>query len=192
MIAVVQGEVIATGQDSLVIMVNGIGLHVYVPSQTAAQASVGEPVYLHTQLIVREDSITLYGFENEHERDFFNLLLGVNGVGPRMALGILSTLSVDAIRRAVLSEQSAVFGRVPGVGKKTAQKILLHLQGRVGEEESFEQIAGLMDVDGEVLEALTSLGYSVVEAQAALQSIPRDAPADVEERLRLALLHFGS
>lgn len=192
MIAIVQGEVVASGKDALVIMVGGIGLRVHVPSTTAAQAAVGEPVFLHTQLIVREDSMTLYGFENEHERDFFNLLLGVNGVGPRMAVGILSTLSVDAIRRAVLSEQSDIFGRVPGVGKKTAQKILLHLQGRVGGEETFEQIAGLMDVDGEVLEALTSLGYSVVEAQAALQSIPRDAPADVEERLRLALLHFGT
>jgi Holliday junction DNA helicase RuvA len=109
-----------------------------------------------------------------------------------MALAILSTLSVDAIRRSVLSEQSEVFSRVPGVGKKTAQKILLHLQGRVGGGDmTFEQVAGLMDVDGEVLEALTSLGYSVVEAQAALQSIPRDAPADTEERLRLALLYFS-
>ncbi|HZW04924.1 MAG TPA: Holliday junction branch migration protein RuvA [Anaerolineaceae bacterium] len=192
MISIVQGEVAASGDDYLVVMVGGVGLRLHVPAATAAQSPAGEKVYLHTQLIVREDSLTLFGFENEHERDFFNLLLGVNGVGPRMALSILSTLSVDAIRRAVLSEQSEVFARVPGVGKKTAQKILLHLQGRVGAGESFEQIAGLMDVDGEVLEALTTLGYSVVEAQAALQTIPRDAPANVEDRLRLALLHFGS
>jgi len=104
---------------------------------------------------------------------------------------MLSVLSVDAIRRAVLSEQSEVFARVPGVGKKTAQKILLHLQGKIS-GEGLADVAGMGDADAEVLEALTSLGYSVVEAQAALQSIPRDAVKDVEERLRLALQYFNS
>ncbi len=104
---------------------------------------------------------------------------------------MLSVLSVDAIRRAVLSEQSEVFARVPGVGKKTAQKILLHLQGKIS-GEGLADVAGMGDADAEVLEALTSLGYSVVEAQAALQSIPRDAAKDVEERLRLALQYFNS
>ena len=112
------------------------------------------------------------------------------GWGRALALAILSTLSTDAIRRAVLSEQADLFGRVPGVGKRNAQKILLHLQGKI-KGDGLEAVAGMSDADESVLDALTSLGYSVVEAQAALQSIPRDAPADVEERLRIALQFFS-
>ncbi|MGB9896804.1 Holliday junction branch migration protein RuvA, partial [Thermanaerothrix sp.] len=118
-------------------------------------------------------------------------LLGVNGVGPRLALAILSALSVGLIQQAVHGEQPDLLARVPGVGRKTAQKIILYLQDKIGREESFTGLAAFSEVDHQVLEALTHLGYSVVEAQAALQSIPRDAPADVEERLRLALQHLA-
>jgi Holliday junction DNA helicase RuvA len=190
MIASVQGEVLNQGSDYLVILVGGVGLRVFVPSGTCAAARPGQQTFLHTHLIVREDALILYGFESEMERDYFNLLLGVNGVGPRLALSILSVLSVDAIRRAVLGEQVDAFSRVPGVGKKTAQKILLHMQGKVGPEGVLAEAASLLDVDAEVLDALTGLGYSVVEAQSAIQSIPRDATKDVEERLRLALQFF--
>jgi len=118
-------------------------------------------------------------------------LLGASGVGPRTALSIISVLSVETIRRAVLSEQPEVLARVPGVGKKTAMKILLHLQGKVGGGGALEG-APLSDVDGEVMDALTTLGYSVVEAQTAIQSIPKATPSDVEERLRAALQYFSS
>ncbi|HJS29546.1 MAG TPA: helix-hairpin-helix domain-containing protein, partial [Anaerolineales bacterium] len=104
---------------------------------------------------------------------------------------ILSALEPDTIRRAVFQEQAEIFSRVPGVGKKTAQKIQLHLQDKLPEGRELERIGSLSDADGEVLAALTSLGYSVVEAQAALQSIPRDAPEAVESRLRLALQYFS-
>jgi Holliday junction DNA helicase RuvA len=191
MIASIQGEVIGLGEDSLVILIGGIGMRVYVPKPLRAQARPAEKLFLHTHLVVRQDALTLYGFETEAERDFYIMLLGVNGVGPRTALAILSTLSVDAMRRAVLSEQAEIFSRVPGVGKKTAQKILLHLQGRVSGELPLPGGPGT-ETDIEVLDALTSLGYSIVEAQAALQSIPRDAPTDVETRLRLALQYFSS
>lgn len=190
MIASVQGEVLSQGSDYLIILVGGVGLRVFAPAATCSAARAGQFTFLHTHLVVREDALTLYGFESEMERDYFNLLLGVNGVGPRIALAILSVLSVDAIRRAVLAEQVDVFSRVPGVGKKTAQKILLHMQGKVGPEGALAEVAGLIDVDAEVLDALTGLGYSVVEAQAAIQSIPRDTARDVEERLRLALQFF--
>jgi Holliday junction DNA helicase RuvA len=143
-------------------------------------------------LIVRQDALSLYGFDSAEQRVFFNLLMGVDGIGPRLALAVLSTLSTDAIRRGVFNEQAEVFSRVPGVGKKTAQKILLYLHDRVSAVEGLEPIAALSDADSEVLTALTTLGYSVVEAQAALQSIPRDTPADVETRLRLALQYFGT
>ncbi len=133
MIASVQGEVIAAGEDNLVVSVGGVGLLVYVFPSVRAEARMGERLFLHTYLVVREDALALYGFEHEEERSFFLLLLGVNGVGPRLAMSILAHLSVDAIRRAVLNEQPDIFGRVPGVGKKTGQKIILHLQGKVGE-----------------------------------------------------------
>jgi len=191
MIALVQGQVASIREDHVVVLVGGIGWQVFVPAPLARSARPGHELCLYTTLIVREDALSLYGFESEQERDFFLLVLGVNGVGPRMALAMLSALTVDAMRRAVLSEQAEVFARVPGVGKKTAQKILLHLQGRVGRDDNLQAIAGLADVDGEVLEALTGLGYSVVEAQAALQSLPREAPQDVETRLRLALQYFS-
>jgi holliday junction DNA helicase RuvA len=191
MISILSGEVKAIGNDNFVVSVGGVGFKVFVPAGLRNQVQIGDMITLDTQLVVREDSLTLFGFSNEAERDFFILLLGVNGVGPRTALVALSTLSVDVIRRAVVSEQADVLCRIPGVGKKLAQKMLIHLQGKVGEGEI---LAGepYMDVNLQVLEALTSLGYSVVEAQAALQSIPKDAPRDIEERLRLALQYFSS
>jgi Holliday junction DNA helicase RuvA len=188
MIASIEGEVAATGDDHVVVRVGGVGLRVFVPSGLRSLRP-GDHTLLFTYLVVREDLLALYGFETQADCDFFNLLLGVNGVGPRIALAVLSALSVDAIRRAVLSEQSEVFARVPGVGKKTAQKILLHLQGKVS--GGLGDTQPTLDVDNEVLEALTGLGYSVVEAQAALQAIPRDAAKDLETRLRLALQYFS-
>jgi len=191
MIVHIQGEVVSAGQDRLTLQMGGFGVQIYVPVSLAKQVQPGEMIFLHTNLVIREDSWTLYGFENEIERDFFILLLGVNGVGPRLALAVLSTLSVDVIRKAVLAEQADIFSRVPGVGKKTGQKIVLYLQGKVGEAGEMRETIGLLDIDTEVLEALTGLGYSVIEAQTAIQSIPRDAPPSVEDRLRIALQFFN-
>jgi holliday junction DNA helicase RuvA len=190
MIASIRGEIISLAEDSLVVEVGGVGFLVHAAPAFCRAAQVGEMLFLHTYLVVREDALILYGFETEELRNFFILLLGVNGVGPRISLAIVSTLSIDVIRKAVLSEQADAFARVPGVGKKTAQKILLHLQGKVGGE--LGGLAGqAIDVDAEVLDALTGLGYSVVEAQAALQSLPRDTPPEVETRIRLALQYFS-
>jgi holliday junction DNA helicase RuvA len=190
MIVQVQGEVVHGADDSLIIKMGGFGIRVFTPPSVSRQRLPGEVVFLFTHLVVREDYWSLYGFESEIERDFFILLLGVNGIGPRLALMILSTLSVDMIRRAVLSEQAEIFTRVPGLGKKSAQKVLLHLQGKVGEPGELGETFTISDIDTEVLEALTALGYSVVEAQTALQSLSRDSTQDVEDRLRLALQFF--
>jgi len=192
MIATLEGEVLELGADSLVIALGGLGLLVAVPGPLLDRIRPGERVFLFTHLVVREDALNLYGFENREGREFFHLLLGVNGVGPRIALAILSVLSTDAIRRAVVSEQAEVFARVPGVGKRTAQKILLHLQGRITGEGLGEQAIAFSDMEAEILGALTALGYSIIEAQTAIQAIPRDAPQDVESRLRLALQYFSS
>ncbi len=191
MIASLQGEVFSGKDDYLIVNVGGVGLRVFVPVGLRAAVQPGDQIHLYTHLVVREDALALYGFETEPEQEYFNLLLGVNGIGPRIALAILSAMTVDMIRRAVLGEQPELFARVPGVGKKTGQKILLHLQGKI--TGTLEGIGlPVSDVDSEVMEALTGLGYSVVEAQSALQSIPRDAPKDVETRLRLALQYFTS
>jgi holliday junction DNA helicase RuvA len=191
MIASIRGEISEVTTSSLVIRVGGLGLRVYVPTSLRSQVKIGETADLHTYLVVREDALSLYGFESVEECDFFVLLLGVNGIGPRTALAVLSVLSTDAIRRAVVSEQSDVFSRVPGVGKKTAQKILLHLQGRISAEAIPGFTSAITEIETEVLAALTNLGYSVVEAQTAIQAIPRDAPQDIETRLRMALQYFS-
>ncbi len=191
MIAMVEGEVVALGPDEVTLMVGGIGLRIYIPGSLTSQLKMRENLLLFTHLVVREDALTLYGFEDEREKAYFQLLLGANGVGPRIALAIISMLSIETIRAAVLQEQVDTFARVPGVGRKTAQKIILHMQGKVGDAGALGTAAGLTDIDGEVVEALISLGYSVVEAQAALQSIPRDTEKDVETRLRLALGYFS-
>jgi len=192
MIALLEGSVAHKEEGRLILQVGAVGVWVFVPRQLAEQAKIGQALALHTHLVVREDSLSLYGFATAEERDLFVLLLGVNGVGPRLALSVISTLSPSALRRAVFQEQPEIIGRVPGVGKRTAQKILLHLQGRITPQEDLvDAVADLAEVDTEVLDALVALGYSVVEAQSALQSIPKDAPQDVEERLRLALQYFS-
>lgn len=191
MIASINGRVQTVSVDSAVIEIGGVGLQVFIPAPVLDKLQVGELAVLQTHLVVREDSLTLYGFETGEARETFVLLLGVNGIGPRLALAILSALEVDAIRRAVFHEQAEVFSQVPGVGLKTSQKILLHLQDRIPGEAGYIPVKGFTEADSDVLDALTSLGYSVVEAQAALQSLPADAPPDVEERLRLALTYFS-
>ncbi len=191
MIASLSGRVQDILPDSVVIEVGGVGLQVFIPAPWRDGLRTGETISMQTHLVVREDSLTLFGFENRESKQYFSLLLGVDGVGPRLALSVLSTLSPDAIRRAIFHEQAEVFNRVPGVGKKTAQKILLHLQDRIPVEAGLEQAAAMTDVDTEVVAALTALGYSIVEAQAALQTIPRDTPQDVEARLRAALVYFS-
>ena len=192
MIASISGKVASIENNNLVVDLAGMGFQISVPAPLKDRLHVGESIYLHTVLIVRQDALSLFGFETRESRDYFNLLLTVHGIGPRLALAVLSSLSPDAIRRAIFHEQAEIFSRVPGVGKKTAQKIMLTLQDKIKGEEGLEPVSRLSDTDSEILEALTSLGYSVVEAQAALQSIPRDAPKDVEERLRLALQYFSS
>lgn len=192
MIASIQGNVIHKSDDFIVLSINGLGFQIYTTHEVREKIKIGETIFLYIQLIVREDSLTLFGFERELEKKYFNLLNGVSGIGPKLALAIISTLTIDAINHAVSSEQSEFFARVPGVGKKTAQKIVIHLQGKIGIEGQIgDALHEFIDVDLEVLDALTSLGYSVIEAQAALQSIPKNSPHEVEERLRIALNYFA-
>lgn len=191
MIASLNGTIILRENSSLVVEVGGVGLQVYAPASLCERVHLGERLLLYTYLVVRQDALTLYGFESLDGREIFTQLLTVNGVGPRVAMSILSALEPDTIRRAVFHEQTELLSRVPGVGKKTAQKILLQLHDRIKTMEGLGPVAAFSEADTGVLDALTSLGYSVIEAQAAIQQIPPGAPDDVEERLRLALGYFA-
>ena len=190
MIATLRGEITQIEDNALVVQVGGVGLRVFAPATLRGRVKAGEAIFLFTHLIVREDALALYGFESQAERELFTMLLGVDGIGPRLALAVLSTLTIDAVQRAVFAEETDVLSRVPGVGKKTAQKIVLHLHDRLKPMDALARVAAMSDTDSEVLAALTALGYSVVEAQTAIQSLPKDAPDDVEERLRAALQYF--
>jgi len=191
MIASLNGKVSFTLTEGVVLDVNGVGYLVHISPILREQVKKGEQLFLFIYQVVRQDLLALYGFETLEGREFFQLLITVDSVGPKLALNILSTLNPDAIRRAVFNEQPEIFTRVPGVGKKTAQKIQLYLQDKITKIEGLEILPGFTDTDAEVMDALTALGYSIVEAQAALQSIPKDAPDDVESRLRVALQNFS-
>jgi Holliday junction DNA helicase RuvA len=190
MIATLRGEIAQIEDTALIVEVGGVGLRVFVPAPLRTRVKTGEAAFLFTHLVVREDALTLYGFESQADRDLFNMLLGVDGVGPKVALSVLSSMTLDAVQRAVFADEAELLSRVPGVGKKTAQKMALHLKDKLKPLDALKQVAAMSDADTEVLAALTALGYSVVEAQSAIQSIPKDASKDAEDRLRIALQYF--
>jgi Holliday junction DNA helicase RuvA len=188
-IARLQGRVAARDKDSLIVEVNGLGFRVLVPAPVLAAAQVSEPVALFTYLHVRENELTLYGCGSEEELALFQQLLSVSGVGPKVTLALLSAMSPDALRLAIGQEQPELLSRVPGIGKRTAEKIIFHLKDKIPVEAVPEGLAALTEADTEVIDALTSLGYSIVEAQRAVQSVPREV-TEVEDRLRMALAYF--
>ncbi len=191
MIANLKGRIEAIGKDYLVVGVGGIGFKIYVPTSFLETTEVlGRQVEFFTHLHVRENELTLYGCSSEDELALFELLLGVSGVGPRVALAMLSTMSPDSLRLAIAQGNAMALTRVPGIGPKMAKKIVFHLKDRVAAEVGPEAVPFLTDADAEVIAALTSLGYSVVEAQSALQSLPAEE-MEIEERVRLALAYFA-
>ena len=189
MIASISGKVIQLTKETVIIDINGLGIEVFVPKPLLGETEAGDLLYLYTYMLVREDNISLYGFASLEEKQLFLQFLAVGGIGPKLSLAILSSLSIDNIRSAILSEKPDYFSRVPGIGKKTAQKIIIQMQGNLPEGEGLG-VRSITDVDDAVVDALISLGYSVVEAQTALQTIPKDTPDDVESKLRVALQYF--
>ena len=189
MIASISGKVIQLTKESVIIDISGLGIEVFVPKTLLGETEAGDLLYLYTYMLVREDSISLYGFTSLEEKQLFLQFLAVGGIGPKLSLAILSSLSIDNIRSAILSEKPDYFSRVPGIGKKTAQKIIIQMQGKLPEGEGLG-IRSITDVDDAVVDALISLGYSVVEAQTALQSLPKGTTDDVETKLRIALQYF--
>lgn len=190
MIASLSGTVQRVEPGSIVILVGGVGLRVFAPRSVLEDAGgLGRHMTLHTHLLVREDELSLYGFKTEDDLQLFELLLSVNGVGPRVALSILSTLSPELLQSAVTREDAAVLQRVPGIGKKTAERIMFQLRDKFDVATLGRSTPLISDVDADVIDILTGLGFSIVEAQSALQNIPQDA-GPVDERVQLALQYL--
>jgi holliday junction DNA helicase RuvA len=191
MIAHLHGTIEFIGKDHLVVDVGNIGVRVYVPAATRDSAALGRRIDLFTHLQVREEAWTLFGFTSQAELELFELLIGVSGVGARTALATLAAAPPDQLRAAIAHEQTDVLTRVPGIGPKTAKSIVFHLKDKVGVITQSADIQYLTDQDTEVIGALTALGYSIVEAQSALASLPRGEALEVEDQLRLALAYFA-
>lgn len=188
MISSLHGAVLHSTADQVIIDVGGVGFSVAVPADVAHTATVGEKLLLHTSLIVREDSLSLFGFADRSELEIFGLLISVTGVGPKSALGVLSHLTVDQIAEAVTGEDDAPFRRVSGIGPKTAKLIVLQLAGKVHPVGTGSKPvkAGPADVVDQVTAALVGLGWSEkVAAEAAAQTA---AEASEAERAAVAPL----
>ena len=184
MISFLEGEVVEKGANRVVLAVGGVGYEALVPTSVLASLPpVGRSTRIHTRMVVREDATTLYGFARTDQRELFDLLTGVNGVGPKVGLSFLSALTPEAIRRAIVSGDATALTVVPGVGKKVAQRVVLDLRDALGGEGDILEIEGpLVDVR----EALLSLGLTPQEASTALAGLETDG-RDVEELLREAL-----
>ena len=191
MIEQIKGIVSAKGEKSVTIFVGGVGLRVWTTNEIISNAQHGETIQLITELILRETEINLYGFDDEQARKMFRNLLKVNGVGPKAAMAVLSTLSLREIYSAIKSKNFNALTTVAGIGKKTAQKIILYLQDSIEIDNDFQIDPTIATVNADLLDALVGLGYSVVEAQSCIQSLPEDTPQDLEIRLRIALQYFS-
>ena len=191
MIAGLHGTLESLGSDWAIINVGGISFQVYMPTSTLSLlGAIGEEVKLHTHLHLREDNATLYGFASTDELRFFQTLLGVSGLGPKLALAMLSAMSVDKLTMAIATGSVDLLTIVPGIGKKVADRLVLELKDKIAAGWVTTPAAQLAEANTDVLAALTSLGYSVAEATRAVATLPPSSDLTLEERLKLALQYF--
>ena len=195
MIASIRGNLLFIGVDHAVIETGGVGFMVFAPRNVlGALGEIGGEVRLYTHLHIREDLLALYGFATTDQRHLFETLLSVSGIGPKVALSMLSSASADELRAAIAGGDTVRLARVPGIGKKTAERLVLELRGKLdikGLPSAVGATSALMAANNELAELLVSLGFSAAEASAAITALPADAPAALDERLRLALRYFG-
>jgi Holliday junction DNA helicase RuvA len=188
MIGSLRGEIIDKEDGGVVIEVGGVGYFVLAPTTLLDILEVGMKTLIFTHLHVREQELTLFGFPDKEELELFRTLLKVQGVGPKVAMAILSHVPPETLRQAVAKGEAALLSRVPGIGPKKAKQIVFELRDKVGFEDIFVAATPISDTDGEVIAALTTLGYSLIEAQAALQQLPKEAKNEpTEEKIRLVL-----
>ena len=186
MIGRITGTLAEKAPPHLLIDVNGVGYEVDVPMSTFYNLpGVGEKVALLTHFVVREDAQILYGFASPGEREAFRQLIKISGVGPRTALAVLSGMSVADIAQAVTTQDAGRLVKVPGIGKKTAERLLLELKGKIGADIGASSTAVASDAQADILQALVALGYSDKEAAASLKTLPKDV--GVSEGIKLAL-----
>lgn len=198
MYSYIKGELAEVNNDHIVLDVNGIGYMIYIPAQMLDYLpSIGEILKVHTYLYIREDAMVLYGFLTKDDLEMFKMLITVNGIGPKGGLAILSTLSADDLRFAVLSGDSKAIAKAPGVGAKTAQRVILDLKDKMSLEEAFEKkiehnnnqpIANSNNqVKNDAVMALNALGYSSTESLKAVSKVEITDAMDVEDVLKAAL-----
>lgn len=195
-VARLRGIVEEKGADWGVISVGGIGLLAAVPTTAADALVVGEKASLYTHLHVREDALTLFGFAAREDLVLFEQLISVSGVGPRVALGLLSTLDYRQLTLAIVGGRADVLRKVPGIGQKTAERLVLELRDKVtppaaGSDVDSPASPSSRQADTEVVAALMGLGYSQAEASQAAQRLPQDGEAPLEDRVRMALGFFA-
>lgn len=197
MISFIRGKIVDSSETSLILENGGIGYEIFMTGASMEKAlRERDEVKIHTYFHIREDAMQLYGFLTKDDLQIFRLLLGVNGIGPKAALGILAALSADELRFAVLSDDVKTISRAPGIGKKTAQKLILELKDKLKLEDAFEAKLSHVEADAEVssfdgskeaVEALVALGYSSTEALRAVRKVTDVSPDDVEGILKAAL-----
>lgn len=184
MIALIRGEIVARGSDHVIVDVRGVGYKVFVPRHPASDI-----VTLHTHQVVREDAHQLYGFETREELALFEMLIGVSGVGPRSAVALLSVSRPAQLAAAIASGDVAALSKAPGVGKKTAERLIVDLKSKVSRGIDREPAGA--PIDDEAASALQALGYTAAEALAALRNAPAVGKATTEERVTAALRAAG-
>lgn len=188
MIASIKGEIQYISEYSLEVLSGSIGYKVFCPQNTLAAYSVGQKAEIFIYFHVRENAQELYGFKTREERNFFEILIGISGIGPKGALGILHAAPLDLLKKAIASGDTSVLTKVSGIGEKTAQRIMVELKGKF--EDVVTGSGGDLREGGDVIEALTGLGYTRSQAQQALREIPESVEG-VENKVKEALKVLG-
>ena len=193
MIVGVHGTLETTGSDWVNVRVGGITIQVSVPANTVSSLGAqGSSVSLYTHLRIRDEEPVLYGFADSASRSLFSMLTTVSGVGPRMALALLSSMNSSQLQTAIVTGDITTLSSAPGVGNRTASRIVLDLKGKLDVAE-FDEVAGVIgDVDSQVIAALTALGYSLAEAKSAAGAPAVTAETEVDDRIRVALQQFAT
>ena len=192
MISSLHGKIESLGSDQAIINVGGIGFQVYMPTTTLTTLGIpGDDVNVFTHLHLREDNVALYGFISTEELWLFETLISVSGLGPRLALSMLSSLNTEQITTAIATSSIEMLEMIPGIGKKVANRIILELKDKIGAGWIATPTTELARENTDVLAALTSLGYSAAEATKAITNLPIDTNLDLEEKIRIALQYLG-
>lgn len=200
MISYIRGELVLVEEDKVIVDVGGVGYGIFMPGSSMNMLPpMGSEVKLYTYLNVKEDAMQLYGFLSRDALRVFKLVIGVSGIGPKGGLGILSQLTPDELRFAVMSKDVKAISAAPGIGKKTAEKLILELKDKLSIEEVLEHYeenevkgtaAGVQDSQSEAVQALTALGYGSTEALRAVRQVEADEDLTVEELLKRALKYL--